>query len=756
VQLRGSAASYSQAAFHARTAAYSEPAPSPRRREIVGSVTYTARLTVSPVDASMRTRSTTAAVTAALAALNSPLPASAAGPVSQEVEMLVVSATKLPSDLESLPASVTVVNGDEARSRGARDLRTALSLVAGVDIAPGGDAGPAGAVPALWGLREFDAFLLVVDGIPYGGTFNPALATLTLDDVERIEVLRGPAPVMYGATSFVGVIYVVRYAAGETPTRVDLAGGTPGTGLATLTTNLPQLGSLRQSISLSGETRDYSQDRSGVERGHLLYRAAADTGLGLVQFDVDATALRQDPYSPHPREGGGLSPRFPLDANVNPTDARQDQDRVQANLRLAHSLGSGQWITTASYAYTSARNTRGFLREDFATDGVTSNADGFRQDVHTTDLYFDSYFAPEPAGRVSWLIGLDWMYGNGSQQSSNFEYAVLPDGSNAPDSHDLPIDESTRLNDRRSFGGLYAQADWRVTDRWLVQAGLRLNLTDEHRDGRVVDNHAPPGTPPEKAGDSQSNTRASGVLGTSYRLWGAAGNSVTAFADYRDTFKPAAVDFGPEAEGRILEPETATAWEAGLKGRHSDGRIDWEMSYFDMDFNNLVIRENVAGLPALANAGGERFRGFEAEVNYHIAPDLRIAATYAHHDATFTDYARLTPDGSLQQLKGNTLELSPNDLAAAGIVYSPSQGFEASAVANYVGSRYLNKGNTAVADAYVVLDAGVGYRFGQWRVRVDGYNLTDERDPVAESEIGDAQFYTLPGRTVLLSVTFNP
>ncbi len=44
--------------------------------------------------------------------------------------------------------------------------------------------------PALWGLREFDAFLLVVDGVPWGGAFNPALTTLDLTNVERIDVLR--------------------------------------------------------------------------------------------------------------------------------------------------------------------------------------------------------------------------------------------------------------------------------------------------------------------------------------------------------------------------------------------------------------------------------------------------------------------------------------------------------------------------------------------------------------------------------------
>ena len=165
--------------------------------------------------------------------------------------------------------------------------------------------------------------------------------------------------------------------------------------------------------------------------------------MGELQADVDGTVLHQDPYSPHPREGDGLSDRFPLDSNVNPKDAKQDQDRIQANLRLVHPVGEGRWVTTASYAHTDGSNTRGFLREDFADDGVTPNADGFRQQVDIDDFYFDSYYAPAAGAQVDWLVGADWMYGNGSQQSKNFEYAVLPDGSNAPNSHDLPVDETT-------------------------------------------------------------------------------------------------------------------------------------------------------------------------------------------------------------------------------------------------------------------------------------------------------------------------
>src|SRR5207253_2507813 len=129
-----------------------------------------------------------------------------------------------------VPAAIEVFSGEELRSRGAVMLKDALALAAGLEVAPGGDAGPAGAVPEFWGLREFDAFLLVVDDVPWGGAFNPALATLSLRDVERVEILRGPAPVTYGATSFVGVIHVVHKAASADRSYFTARGGSFGSG----------------------------------------------------------------------------------------------------------------------------------------------------------------------------------------------------------------------------------------------------------------------------------------------------------------------------------------------------------------------------------------------------------------------------------------------------------------------------------------------------------------------------------------------
>ena len=87
------------------------------------------------------------------------------------------------------------------------------------------------------------------------------------------------------------------------------------------------------------------------------------------------------------------------------------------------------------------------------------------------------------------------------------------------------------------------------------------------------------------------------------------------------------------------------------------------------------------------------------------------------------------------------------------MILGTDDGWQAALVEHYVGERFLNKGNTALADSYTTVDASVAYHAADWDVQLSGENLTDERDPVAESELGDAQFYTLPGRSVWLRLS---
>ena len=55
--------------------------------------------------------------------------------------------------------------------------------------------------------------------------------------------------------------------------------------------------------------------------------------------------------------------------------------------------------------------------------------------------------------------------------------------------------------------------------------------------------------------------------------------------------------------------------------------------------------------------------------------------------------------------------------------------------------------------AYTEWGAGIGYRFPRWEIRLDGDNLGDERAAVSESELGDAQFYRLPARSLRLTAS---
>src|SRR6185436_10091482 len=244
-------------------------------------------------------------------------------------------------------------------------------------------------------------------------------------------------------------------------------------------------------------------------------------------------------------------------------------------------------------------------------------------------------------------------------------------------------------------------------------------------------------------------TRGSGMVGVSFLAYETNDGALWLFADWRDSYKPAALDFGPEAEAEILDPETADSWEAGVKGRHLGGRLEWELTVFQMDFENLVVAQAVNGLPTLVNAGAERFKGVELETELRLHSDLIGRLVYSWHDAKFQDFVQ-DFDGVATQLDGNRLEMSANDMGGAELVWFPERGFNGSVQVEYVGDRFLNKRNTALAPSYTTYAAGLGYRFERWDLRLQGNNLSDERDPVAESELGDAQYYLLPARNVQL------
>ena len=142
---------------------------------------------------------------------------------------IVVTATRYPVAPDSVAATVTVLRGEDLRAQGIRFVSDALRQVPGAQVVRGGSYGSTTSLFVRGG--ESDYVKVLVDGVPVnqpGGSFD--FSSLTTDNVERIEVLRGPGSVLYGSDAIAGIVQIVtREGRGPIEASGTAEGGTFGT-----------------------------------------------------------------------------------------------------------------------------------------------------------------------------------------------------------------------------------------------------------------------------------------------------------------------------------------------------------------------------------------------------------------------------------------------------------------------------------------------------------------------------------------------
>ena len=239
---------------------------------------------------------------------------------------VVVTATRLPARADALPTSVTVISGAQLRADGIRTVAEALRIVPGAAVVT---TGPWGGQASLF-LRggESDYVKVLIDGVPQnapGGSYD--FANLTTDNVERIEVVRGPTSVLYGSDAVTGVVQIfTRDGRGAPRAAVAFGGGTYATNAV--------------EVTASG-----GDDRAGYAIG--LSRFASD---GIYRFNND---YRNEVLSgrlrlkPDARTDAAMSVRygdalyhFPTDGSGDPVSNNQHQlDRgPSVGLELGHAF----------------------------------------------------------------------------------------------------------------------------------------------------------------------------------------------------------------------------------------------------------------------------------------------------------------------------------------------------------------------------------------------------------------------------------
>ena len=158
-----------------------------------------------------------------------PALAAAQSPASDSTRLapVVITATRVPTAVRA-PASATVLSGDSLRARGITHLADALRLVPGVSVVPSSSFGSQSSLFVRGGQGNYVRVML--DGVPLnepGGAFD--VGSLTLENIDRVDVVRGPASVLYGADAVTGVIQLFsRTTAGATHGSASVTGGSYG------------------------------------------------------------------------------------------------------------------------------------------------------------------------------------------------------------------------------------------------------------------------------------------------------------------------------------------------------------------------------------------------------------------------------------------------------------------------------------------------------------------------------------------------
>ncbi|MGH7710045.1 MAG: TonB-dependent receptor, partial [Gemmatimonadaceae bacterium] len=186
---------------------------------------------------------------------------------STRLPRVVITATRLDSRIGSDIASVTVLDGDTLRARGIRDVAEALREIPGAAIMRSGSYGALTSLFMRGG--ESDYVRVLIDGVPMndpGGSID--LGKYTLDNIDRIEVVRGPASVLYGSDAVAGVIQIfTRQHAARLAVEGSVSGGTYAAragdfslGATTSTVSVTMAAARRMTDGILDFNNDYEND----------------------------------------------------------------------------------------------------------------------------------------------------------------------------------------------------------------------------------------------------------------------------------------------------------------------------------------------------------------------------------------------------------------------------------------------------------------------------------------------------------------
>ncbi|MFZ2451950.1 MAG: TonB-dependent siderophore receptor [Methylovulum miyakonense] len=602
-----------------------------------------------------------------------------------------VTATKTDTPLMQTPMSVKIVPQQVLKDQQVITVDQALRNVSGVVSGAGGTG--------TFFIRGFGNYNIYRDGFLNRSEWAH---TEDLENVEQVEVLKGPGSILYGRTEPGGLVNFVTKKPLDTPyyslrqqfgsfdhyrTSVDATGP--------LTANQD----LAYRFNLGYQSNNTFQEFGGNERTFV----APSVRWNIT--DRTTTTARIE-YSDIKELGNGTVPLMgnrpapiPRSRNLGERWNFQEDEYVMVSLNTEHAFNDN-WKLRHRFNFTNYTLTMSGQKPDGNWSPVQANGDQtrffFAQNTDGNDYQHNFFNALELTGKFdtglfkhTLLVGGDYyrtdsratMAGFGANPNQYDTINIYHPSHLAGPPAILPADV-TYYEKTLPWFGLYAQDQIQLPYHVHVLAGLRYDNAESASSSSG-----------EYGGGRDPDTSFDQVSPRGGVVWQPL-PELSLYGSYTENFG-AANGFA----NRIpLPPQTAQQWETGIKTELLNGRFSGTVSYFELTKQNLQV--DVA--PGITRASGEaESRGIELDLSGEILPGWNIIATYA-----YTPFAKTIQDSYYANTIGKRLNNAPEHSGSLWTTYAfqhmpPLQGMKVGAGLQAVDERQIGYDETAQAPGYV-------------------------------------------------------
>ncbi|NEQ20626.1 MAG: TonB-dependent siderophore receptor [Microcoleus sp. SIO2G3] len=618
------------------------------------------------------------------------------------------TATRTDTPLRDIPQSIQVIPQPVIEDQNALRLGEALRNASGVVTTTG---------------RAQEGDGIYIRG--FGGPFNSSFRRNGLRDqngpfvitdpanIDRIEILRGPASVLFGEGNPGGTVNIVTeqplsepfYEIEATVGNYDFYRGAIDIS-GPLNESRTILYRLNAAAQTSGSFIDFFDEERYFIGPSLALRLGDRTQLTL---EAEYQNTISPGYFGLPAFGTALdnpNGELPLDLFTGEPDESQNDIRIyRLGYNLEHQFSDNWEIRNA------------FQLTDRDNDGLQIGLTGVRDDNRTFDRFYFRNLEPFSVRTYALDTYVSGEFSTGSIQHQlvfGFDLSRAESRLNGIFGNAGPLDlfdpdygqpleagdpnRSLQTNDAL---GIYIQDQIDLTDNLIVLLGGRFDIVSQTREDYVANSET-----------FQQDEAFSPRLGIVYQPI----EPISIYASYSRSFQQVVGDL---LDDSLFEPERGTQYELGIKADVTD-RLSATLALFDLTRTNVLTSDPRDPIFSI-QSGRQRSRGVELDVAGEILPGWNIIAGYAYTDArvvednTFEEGNRLdnVPEHSFNFW--TTYEIQEGDLRGLGF----GLGFF------FIGDREGDLSNTFELDSYLRTDAAIYYRRDRFSAALNFKNLFD-------------------------------